>query len=177
MAQPGFHDACAHDWAWDECGACAQGKRQVETAAGGGGGGDRRICGRGGTGANKDAEQAKKKKKKQKNKKEQAGGAAAKGNVGVGDSAAGPLKSAAATKGGAGGGQCSATDFMVWLTAVQWELENDGDTDERVVDAHVAALSAFGAEMEGVCRAAVFHLDEASGACELDLPVLCHPRR
>jgi len=117
---------------------------------------------------NKDAEQAKKKKKKRKNKKEQAGGAAAKGNVGVGDSAAGPLKSAAATKGGAGGGQCSATDFMVWLTAVQWELENDGDTDERVVDAHVAALSAFGAEMEGVCRAAVFHLDEASGACELD---------
>ena len=87
--------------------------------------------------------------------------------MGVGDSAAGPL-SAAATKGGAGGGQCSATDFMVWLTAVQRESDSDGGTDERVVDAHVAALSAFCAEMEGVCRAAVFHLNEASGACELE---------
>jgi len=42
----------------------------------------------------------------------------------VGDSAAGHLKSAAATNGGTGDGQCSATDFMAWLKAVKSELDN-----------------------------------------------------
>jgi len=34
------------------------------------------------------------------------------------------LKSAAATNGGTGDGQCSATDFMAWLKAVKSELDN-----------------------------------------------------